>query len=95
MIHRLRLGKNPFLPDKNHIHHKFISLGLSQHTAMVVIIGINITFAAANIALVRYISITTLFLFDVAAWTVMHICLTAEINRRNKLKETNRTENKK
>lgn len=95
VIHRLRLGKNPFLPDKNHIHHKFISLGLSQHRAMVVIIGINITFAAANIALVHYISITTLFLFDVAAWTVMHICLTAEINRRNKLKETNCTENKK
>ena len=29
VIHRLRNGKNPFLPDRNHIHHKFIALGLS------------------------------------------------------------------
>lgn len=91
VLHRLRFGKNPFLPDKNHIHHKFISLGLSQHWAMVVIIGINITFAAANTILVQCLSVTAIFLLDVAAWTVMHICLTAEINRRNK--ETNRIEN--
>lgn len=85
VLHRLRFGKNPFLPDKNHIHHKFISLGLSQHWAMVVIICINITFAAANIALAHRMSVTALFLFDVTVWTALHICLTAEINRRNKL----------
>lgn len=93
-IHRLRYGKNPFLPDMNHIHHKFISIGLSQHRAMVVIIGINIVFVAMNMALIHHLSITAIFLLDVAVWTVMHICLTAKIDRKNRLKETNCTENK-
>lgn len=38
VIHRLRNGKNPFLPDRNHIHHKFIALGMSQRKAMVSIV---------------------------------------------------------
>ena len=25
-LHRVRNGKNPFLPDKNHIHHKLLAL---------------------------------------------------------------------
>ena len=29
VLHRLRNHQPPFLPDKNHIHHKFIALGMS------------------------------------------------------------------
>ena len=48
VIHRLRNGKNPFLPDRNHIHHKFIALGMSQRKAMVSIIIMAAFFALGN-----------------------------------------------
>lgn len=85
VIHRLRSGKSPFLPDKNHIHHKFMALGMPQHQAMACIVGIAFAFAIVNICLAHYFSVTLLFLLDVAVWTAMHCCITVKINRKHKL----------
>ena len=87
VIHRLRCGKSPFLPDKNHIHHKFMALGLSQHQAMVSIIGIAVFFSLLNVCLIHHLSTTMLFLLDVSIWTVMHICITVRINQKTKIKK--------
>lgn len=95
VIHRLRCGKSPFLPDKNHIHHKFIAMGMPQHRAMACIIGIAFTFAVVNVFLIHYLSTTSLFLLDVAAWTTMHCYITVRINRKSKSEKINCTENKK
>lgn len=75
VLHRLRTGKNPFLPDKNHIHHKFIALGCSRNTAMLLILGIALAFALFNICLIHYLSVTLLFGIDVLLWTLMHMLL--------------------
>lgn len=87
VLHRLRNRKPPFLPDNNHIHHKFMALGMSQRSAMFCIVGIACTFALLNVSLAHYLSITALFLLDVAVWTAMHFYITAKItkkqNRRN------------
>ena len=80
VIHRLRTGNSPFLPDRNHIHHKFIALGMTQRRAMVTIVGIALLFAVSNVLLVRVLSTTLLFLLDVAVWTVMHCIITVRIN---------------
>lgn len=85
VIHRLRNGKSPFLPDKNHIHHKFIALGMPQRQAMICIVGIAFAFAVANIYLVHHLSITLLFLLDVAVWTAIHCYITMKINRKNQI----------
>lgn len=84
VIHRLRNGKNPFLPDKNHIHHKFMALGMPQRKAMVSILGIASFFALTNVIAIYYISVTALFLADVSAWTLYHICITLKINKKNR-----------
>lgn len=86
VIHRLRSGKSPFLPDKNHIHHKFMALGMPQRQAMACIVGVAFAFAVVNICLVHYFSTTLLFLLDVAVWIIMHCCITVKINRKYKLK---------
>ncbi len=93
VLHRWRERKPLFLPDRNHIHHKFIALGLSQRQAMACIIGIALSFAVVNVFLIHCLSTTTLFLLDVAVWTVLHCYITVRINRKNKL-EKNCTENK-
>lgn len=82
VIHRLREGKNLFVSDKNHIHHKLMALGLRQHQALVCIMGIAIVFIIVNVLSIHYVSITTLFLTDIVIWTVMHIWITMKINNR-------------
>ena len=41
---RLRNGKSPFEPDKNHIHHKFLAMGFTPRKAMIIIILISCAF---------------------------------------------------
>lgn len=82
VIHRVRRGKSPFLPDKNHIHHKFMAMGCSQRRAMVSIVLIASAFAAANIFLIHRVACTWLLLADVAVWTLMHVWLSARIRQR-------------
>ena len=94
-LHRLRCGKNPFVADKNHIHHKFLALGIHQHVVLVIILGIAIAFIAMNMLLLPILSITTIFFIDLAVWTLMHMGLTMAINKKNKLKEINPPETKK
>lgn len=53
VLHRWRERKPLFLPDRNHIHHKFIALGLSQRQAMACIIGIALSFAVVNVFLIH------------------------------------------
>ena len=82
VLHRLRNHQPPFLPDKNHIHHKFIALGMSQHQALCFILSIAWLFIIANTLLASYLSVTILFLLDVAVWTAMHFYITAKITKK-------------
>jgi len=53
MVQRMSEGRSPFSPDKNHIHHKLLALGLGHHEAVMVIYAIQGTlFIAAY--LLRY-----------------------------------------
>mgnify|MGYP000730153205 CR=1 FL=1 len=47
-LHRVRNGKNPFLPDKNHIHHKLLAFGIKQRNAMIIIVSVSIIFILAQ-----------------------------------------------
>jgi len=35
-IHRIRMGKSPFVADKNHLHHRLLGLGLKHHQAVLI-----------------------------------------------------------
>ena len=41
VLHRLREHKNPFLPDKNHFHHKLLRTGMRVRVVMVCIIAVS------------------------------------------------------
>lgn len=82
-LHRVRNGRNPFLPDKNHIHHKLLALGLQQRTAMVSIVLISTLLTLANILLSRYLGATLLLLLNVISWTAANIVITKKIHQKN------------
>lgn len=51
-IIRRSLARRPiFSPDKEHLHHRLLGMGLSQRQAVVVIYGINMVFGLAGLAL--------------------------------------------
>lgn len=83
-LHRVRNGKNPFLPDKNHIHHKLLAIGMRQRTAMITIVSVSVLFTLCNILLSTRIGVTPLLLADILVWTAANIWLTRKIHRINK-----------
>lgn len=84
-LHRVRKGKNPFLPDKNHIHHKLLAIGMQQRTAMITIVAFSLCFTFFNILLSSYINVTLLLVLDILIWTMVNLWLTRKILRNSKL----------
>ena len=84
-LHRVRNGKNPFLPDKNHIHHKLLAIGMQQRTAMVTIVAVSVCFTLCNILLSRYVDATVLLASDILIWTLANLWLTRKILQHSKL----------
>lgn len=83
-LHRVRNGKNPFLPDKNHIHHKLLALGMRQRTAMLSIVSASVLLTLGNILLSSHVDVTGLLLADILAWTGANLWLSYGIRQVNK-----------
>ena len=81
-LHRLKEHRNPFLPDKCHIHHKLLSLGMNQRAAMLSIVAAALSLTVANYWLSRCIDITLLFVLDLAFWIFGNMILSRAIKRR-------------
>jgi UDP-N-acetylmuramyl pentapeptide phosphotransferase/UDP-N-acetylglucosamine-1-phosphate transferase len=70
---RYKAGKPLFMPDRNHIHHKFLKTGMSHHAAMIFILLLALFFCMFNVILVEYISNNIVLLLDVILWCVFHL----------------------
>lgn len=81
-FHRVRRRRNPFLPDKCHIHHKLLALGFNQTAALLFILGASVVFIAVNVLLSPYMNPTVLLVCDVVLWTGGNILLTSLIRKR-------------
>lgn len=73
VIVRLRNGKSPFEPDKNHIHHKFLAMGFTPRKAMIIILLISCAFSATNIILMPYVNNTVMLIGDIIVWIVLNL----------------------
>lgn len=80
-LHRIRSHRNPFLPDKCHIHHKFLMLGIPQKMTMVMILMLSILFVFINLILSPLMNVTFLVIIDLAIYIVGNIILTNAIKR--------------
>jgi hypothetical protein len=88
-LHRVRHGQSPFLPDKNHIHHKLIACGLGPHSAMIALVCASLLLTLANILLSGVMDITLLLLVDAVFYTVANLLLTRFIKAKStKLEES-------
>lgn len=83
-LHRVERHRNPFLPDKCHIHHKLLALGMNQRTALCFIMAWAVLFIVVNVVLSPYANPTVLIGADVLIWTLANIALTKAIARRER-----------
>ncbi|MDE6648798.1 MAG: undecaprenyl/decaprenyl-phosphate alpha-N-acetylglucosaminyl 1-phosphate transferase [Muribaculaceae bacterium] len=81
-FHRIRQHRNPFLPDKCHIHHKLLALGLNQRASLCTILLSAVIFMLVNVSLSPYISATWLLVGDVAIWLCGNLLITRAIRKK-------------
>lgn len=84
VIGRVRKGKNPFLPDKTHIHHKFMAMGFSTRRSLVLIQVMSLTFitGAALMVYIFEININIIFIVYIVLWMLLNVWFSKLIYRR-------------
>ena len=73
VIVRVYNGKNPFEPDKNHIHHQFLAMGFTVRKAMLLILLTSCVFSGVNILLMPYVDNTAMLIVDVIVWIALNL----------------------
>ena len=86
---RLRNRKSPFLPDRNHIHHKFLLINFRPHKAMASILLLGTFFIILNITLIYYIDAYILIIGNIGMWIAFHLGMNNRISHHHKLKKKN------
>ena len=92
VLHRLREHKNPFLPDKNHFHHKLLRTGMRVRMVMVTILGIAVSFIGLNAWLAWQMNITFLLGINLILWPSLHLtinCFIAKTPVEERIKTKN------
>ena len=73
IITRLKNRHPIFKADKNHIHHKLMRAGMSQHQALVTILLLAATFVVLNKALRPIMKSDIIVLTDILVYTVFQL----------------------
>ncbi|MDR2119184.1 MAG: undecaprenyl/decaprenyl-phosphate alpha-N-acetylglucosaminyl 1-phosphate transferase [Tannerellaceae bacterium] len=82
-VYRIRHGKSPFMPDKNHIHHKLLATGMSQRIAMLTILLASLVFTLCNVLLSHWVNVNLLLAGDALVWIAANMWLTRKMKQRN------------
>ena len=77
-LFRIWHGRNPFLPDRNHIHHKLMAAGMNQWQAMVTIVTAALLLTTINNMLSYYLNPTLIFGADITLWVLACVVLSLE-----------------
>lgn len=85
VLGRIRNHKNPFMPDRTHIHHKFMNMGFSPRNSLILIQCISITLIILSILLNHYqVDVNFIFFLDVIIWSVLNLWFSKIIGRKQK-----------
>lgn len=84
MFIRWRMGKSLFKPDRNHLHHKLLQVGMSHRQAMLTILGMALFFCLINGLAVHFISNNIVVLADIVLW----ICFQYAFDRIGKMRSS-------
>lgn len=81
VFHRIRFKKSPFAPDTNHVHHKLMHLGMSQHATLATIIVLSITLIFIMVLLSMVMNINLVLAVSLCVWLLFNLALTKKIEK--------------
>ena len=81
---RIKSGKPPFKPDKNHIHHKCLRAGMNGTQVIVFLFGVTVLYVLMNVGLRESTDVHVVLICDLFVWFIMHILLNKLIKRRKR-----------
>ncbi len=85
-VHRIIRGHSPFLPDRVHIHHKLLAMGVPTRLAMISILAVSAAVIAINMWLSHFCSIFVVLMIDLVTWVLFNWRLSKAIHsRQNRL----------
>lgn len=76
--------KPVFSADKNHIHHKLMRMGLTQHQTLVCILSLAVLYILLNVALCRTVRSEIIVGLDIIIWLVFHSIVNRKIRQAGK-----------
>lgn len=76
---RIKEKKKLFLPDNNHIHHRLLQAGLTQHAALITIVTVSLILTSINIIASNFINVNILLAFDVIIYCFLSIAISNQI----------------
>ncbi len=76
-----------FDADKNHIHHKLMRAGMTQHQALVCLVSLAVLYIIVNWTLSSQLScdINVIILTDIIIWTLFHQIINSRIKKRGQV----------
>lgn len=80
-LHRMYHHKPLFDADKNHIHHKLMQVGLSQHKTLAVIIVLALLYVGINYMLFPLIHPTWLLTIDILLYCAVNMCINLKMKK--------------
>ena len=84
IIVRLLHHRPIFIADKNHIHHKMLRAGLTQHQALCLILALALFFIVLNTYIAKFSTLTIIVVVDIIVWIAFHVVLDHYIKKNNK-----------
>ena len=81
---RMKHHKPIFVADKNHIHHKLIRAGMSQHQALWTIILSALCYFVVNYTLLLFVNITTILAIDIILYIAFHIVVNKYLRKQGR-----------
>jgi UDP-N-acetylmuramyl pentapeptide phosphotransferase/UDP-N-acetylglucosamine-1-phosphate transferase len=83
MMARIREGRNPFTPDKNHIHHKLMRAGLKPIWTMAILLAVSAFLIGFTVLSVMLdLNKTLILLIDVFLGVVLHLIIDYFIKKK-------------
>lgn len=79
-LHRLRHHSPLFNADKNHIHHKLMRAGMTQHQALGCILTLSLGYIALNYLLYNAIPDTLIVIVDILVYCFINMCINQYID---------------
>lgn len=82
---RLRRKAHPFKPDRTHLHHKFLLMGLKPRTSMMLILLMAVAFIVLTYSLINVgIPANVVFVLVLLIWIIVNIWFSIVIRDRGK-----------